>query len=283
MQLIAKLKYHLSRTPLRRPFYWYRHRDIVPADVFIVCFPRAGSTWLRFLLCGLVTEGDAGFEEVYRVIPALGGQKDAPRVLPGGGRLGRTHESYRSEYKKAIYLIRDPRDVLVSNYNYLRGREFFSGTIEDFIEPFFAGKLYGYGEWRGHVEAWLNSPLNGDGKLLPVRYEDLRERSAETLASICEFLGIEASPERIRDTLARNSLDQMKGKESKARATTFRDYPGGFRFVRQGSVGSWGEALSAENIRRVEEYAGELMERFEYETTGGVVQTTAQGVLAGAD
>ena len=266
MLFIPKLKYHLSRTQVRRPFYWYRHRGITPADVFVACFPRAGSTWLRFLLCAALAPGDTGFEDVYRMIPALGGQKHAPCVLPGGGRVVRTHESYRAEYKKAVYLVRDLRDTLISNYNYLCGREFFHGSLDDFVEPFLTGKLYGYGDWRAHVESWLGSPLNAEGKLLVVRYEDLRQQTEQTLGRILEFMGVEIPAERIREVVEDNSLRQMQGKEEKARGTTFRNYPGSFRFVRKGTVGEGQGELSEKSLKRIESYAGDLLAGFGYES-----------------
>ena len=46
----------------------------------------------------------------------MGTHRPMKPVLPNGGRLIKTHEQYRSQYKRAIYLMRDLRDVMLSNW-----------------------------------------------------------------------------------------------------------------------------------------------------------------------
>jgi len=38
------------------------------------------------------------------------GEGHARVMLPNGGRLLRSHEAYRPEYRRSILLVRDPRD-----------------------------------------------------------------------------------------------------------------------------------------------------------------------------
>ena len=258
------IKYELSKTPLRRPFYWYRHRGLTPADVIVACYPRSGSTWLRFMLSEILSSGSEGFDKVYELVPPLGGQARAPRVLPGSGRVVRTHEPYRKEYGKAIYVVRDLRDVLVSEHAYLCGRKFFRGELADFVTPFVRGEVNGYGNWRSHVESWIDSPLAEKGKLLLVKYENLRTETEATLNTIVEFLGCQPGTGAIQTAVEKNSLQQMKKKEQEAKETIFKSYPKDFRFVRRGSVGGWREDLTAAQIRLVEESAGSLLGRLGY-------------------
>src|SRR5690242_17221396 len=113
---IRRLRYRGSQTALRVPLIWLRHRGFGPNDVFLASFPRSGNTWLRFVLGEVLTRESVEFENVNRIIPEVGLQGKARAVLPGGGRLIKTHELYRQEYQRAIYVIRDVRDVLLSEF-----------------------------------------------------------------------------------------------------------------------------------------------------------------------
>ena len=73
-ETVRRLRFRAARTPLRAPFAWWRHRDIKPDDVFLASFERSGSTWLRFLLCELLTGDSAAFERINSVIPEMGRQ-----------------------------------------------------------------------------------------------------------------------------------------------------------------------------------------------------------------
>src|ERR1700685_382375 len=110
-----RIRYQLSMTFLRGPVTALRHRDVRPDDTFVASYPRVGSTWLRFLLQETLTGEPSTFPSVNRVLPQIGFHENAYR-LPNGGRLIKTHEAFRPEYQRAIYLTRDPRDVLLSEY-----------------------------------------------------------------------------------------------------------------------------------------------------------------------
>ena len=55
-------------------------------------------------------------ESIDKCIPEIDAHRGVPPILAGGGRLIKTHEQYRKEYTKAVFLVRDPRDVVLSSY-----------------------------------------------------------------------------------------------------------------------------------------------------------------------
>jgi len=179
MTTLKELRYKASRTKLRAPQAWWEHRGLNDKDVLFASFERSGNTWLRFVLMEILTTGDAGFLNVNQVLPEMGTHREMKPVLPNGGRLIKTHEQYRSEYKRAIYLMRDLRDVMLSNW--ARDKEMgFSAYfdhgkgMDGYVESFLRGKVTRFGSWQSHVDSWLNCPLAKNGNLLVVRYEDLR-------------------------------------------------------------------------------------------------------------
>ncbi|HEV2176118.1 MAG TPA: sulfotransferase domain-containing protein [Terriglobia bacterium] len=265
MPLFRRLRYRAARTKLRAPLVWYRHRGISPSDAFIASYPRSGSTWLRFLLYEILTGDSSGFNDVNRVLADMGRQSNAPALLPESGRLLKTHEVYRPQYEKAIYLVRDARDVAISEYAYETSLERFSGDFDSFVAAFSRGHVNPYGAWHDHVDSWLGSPLAANGNLLLIRFEEMRRDAERTLAQVVEFLGVEATPEVIREAIANNNVQRMQAKEDRAPQiggnSKNRD-----RFIRNGSVGDWREKLTEVQARLIEGCARDTLARMGYTT-----------------
>jgi len=275
-----EMRYKASRTALRAPKAWWENRGLNDNDVLFASFERSGNTWLRFVLMEIMTTGDAGFLNVNQVLPEMGTHQNAQRVLPNGGRFIKTHESYRSQYKRAIYLMRDLRDVMLSNW--ARDKEMgFSAYfdhgkgMDGYVESFLQGKVTRFGSWQSHVSSWLDSPLAKNGNLLVVRYEDLRADTETGLVEMLDFLGVKSDRDRIRRAAENNSLRNMREKEEKAKnsgatlgkGTLLRKHrvdKEDARFVRTGSVGGWREKLSDTQIEMVRRYAGEALLRAGY-------------------
>ena len=67
-----KIRHKASKTLLRAPVIWMRHRGIDRNDIMIASYPRSGNTWLRFLLTKILTGRSAAFDDVNNVIPEIG-------------------------------------------------------------------------------------------------------------------------------------------------------------------------------------------------------------------
>ena len=101
---------------------------------------------------------------INQLMTAVGRHNTGLRSLPGGGRLIGTHEQYRKDYNRAIYVVRDARDVLLSEFAFLKALDYFRGDLDKFISTFLftCGSAYGYGPWQRHVSSWLDSPIAGN-------------------------------------------------------------------------------------------------------------------------
>src|SRR5215831_1992618 len=184
-----KIRHKASKTLLRGPLIWLRHRGIDRNDVMVASYPRSGNTWLRFMLTKILTGKSAGFDSVNNVISEIGIHKDALPLLPGEGRLIKTHERYRSTYPRAIYLVRDVRDSLLSQYS--RENELglvWWGDFDSYIRAFLKGTINGFGAWQEHIPNWIDSPLAKRGDLLVVHFEHMRRNPQEKLEQILDFL-----------------------------------------------------------------------------------------------
>lgn len=280
MNVYRKLRYIAARSGLREPLTWMQHRGLRKADVFLASFERSGSTWLRFVLAEILSGESSQFTNVNAIIPELFLHRQARAFLGEGGRVIKTHEPYRSEYHRAIYLVRDVRDVLLSNYVREKAMGLTAyissdNSLDQYVHWFLSGKSVRYGSWQHHIDSWLNSPLAKRGDLLVVRYEDLRGNTETQLRAMLEFLEIEVTAAHIRKAIANNSIEKMRQKEDQItanRATSEKDVLLKFhrkgsedaRFVRSGSVAGWRGRLTDEQLEEIDRKAGDALLRCGY-------------------
>jgi Sulfotransferase domain len=220
-----------------------------PDDIFIVTYPRSGTTWMQMIIYQLATDGDMSLSHIARFCPHLESdllnKRDISR-LPSP-RVFKSHLSYWWVPKgdsKYIYVARDGRDVAVS-YFYFYQRGGFRGTFEDFFGLFMRGKVT-YGSWFDHVHGWWMH--RNDHNVLFLWYEDLSNDLEGSIRRISEFCGFEIDPERFPTILERCSFNFMKAHEAKFDPLTERLWDNeiipGHSFIRKGGVGGHKEYLS---------------------------------------
>jgi hypothetical protein len=247
-----------------------RNLKVYPDDTFIASYPRSGNTWTRFLIANLMhPEQPVTFANIETIIPdatALSSRelKRVPRP-----RLIKTHEYFEPRYRKVIYLVRDPRDVVLSLYNFRRKYRSVddSYSIERYVaERFLPGDLDV--SWGEHVGSWLGTRMNHPGFQL-VRYEDLLQDPTRELCRLAGFLGIAASTEALTQAIERSSanrLRQLEKVEHEAWVTTKgkrADVP----FIAEAVAGTWKQKLPEPSVALIESAWGHLMNSLGYETS----------------
>lgn len=245
----------------------FDHRGLRPEDVFLASYPRSGNAWLRFLLLAMY-DRPLGFGTLKTDMPYMGQHADAPRLLPTGGRIIKTHEPYLPAYRRAIHLVRDPRDVVLSYFRFMQRIEKIvvaSGddvalTFDRFVDAFLAGRVDAHGTWQSHLDSWLAAAGSGACEVLRIRYEDLRAEPVQGVRFIANWLGLDVSPERAAEIVELCSIEHMRDAEREALRDTPRALPPaarrtGISVIGQGSVGSWRDALSSDQQRRFNSFA----------------------------
>jgi hypothetical protein len=260
-----RLRYRSGETLFRTPIIWWRHRGLLHSDVFLATYPRSGYTWLRFLLFDAITGKRSEFQEVNVAMPYVARHRQAWPMLPQGGRIIATHETYRREYKRAIYMVRDVRDVAVSEYLRERAKGLV-GNVDDYLGDFLEGRKR-HGSWARHLSSWLDSETARKGDLLVLRYEDLHTRPLEILQKATAFLGLKVLSSSIQRAIEDNTIERMRVKEDVS-GVTFQGGGEDGRFVRKGSIGGWRDRLTRDQILRIEAHAGAALERMGYRLEG---------------
>ncbi|MEO0769367.1 MAG: sulfotransferase domain-containing protein [Cyanobacteria bacterium J06649_4] len=252
-----------------------RELTVRPDDVFITSYPKSGNTWTRFLLANLLwPEGDTDFVNIEKRVPDIYKQTDRALLACDRPRYLKSHEYFDPRYPKILYIVRDPRSVLVSYYNYeMRWATCFNAktTYYDFAKVFLDGKLgtFVFGNWQQNVSSWLGVYGQKSERLCCIKYEDLLYNGPKTLSKVVDFIGLERSQQQLEQALDRSSLERMKALE-KASAQQGKQWEKSARnkdipFVRAGKSKEWCDVLDYKTLALIEERYGRLMVQLGYD------------------
>jgi hypothetical protein len=246
-----------------------RNFEIRPDDTFIASYPRSGNTWTRFLIANLLhPERTVSFANIESMIPDATAVSSRMLRRVDSPRLIKSHEYFHPRYQRVIYLVRDPRDVALSLYNFRRKFRLVSDgyPIERYVsERFLPGDLDV--PWNEHVGSWLGTRMNHPGFLL-VRYEDLRQDPVHELGRIALFLGIAADPQALAQAVEKSHVKRMRELEKNEHEQWIStkgkrpDVP----FIAEAMVGGWRQKLPDPSVRMIDAAWGPLMNRLGYET-----------------
>lgn len=197
-------------------------------EVVVISYPKSGRTWLQLMLGEYITR-HLGLD-VQNVIAI----KEYTKRLQGVPRIKFAHDE-RPQWKPAseqvldksvyrdqhiILLARDPRDILVSLFfektrrvpARRSDRPEFKGTINDFVYH----DVGGIDSIITFFNSWYeNRDVPRSFRI--VRYEDLRNRTRETLTEVLGWLGIEEVNEQVlEEVLKLGDINKMRKSEAES-------------------------------------------------------------------
>jgi hypothetical protein len=182
-----------------------------PTDVVVTPWGKSGTTWTQQIVHTLRTRGDMDFDDISRVVPwiemspLLGIDLDAeqranPRafkshlpatLVPKGGRY--------------INVVRNPADVLVSNFKFMEGWFLEPGAIG--IEEFARETFFKTNDYYEHLKSWW--PRRNDPDVLFLAYELMLKDSAASIRRIASFIGVPLDDELLALTLEHSTIEFM--------------------------------------------------------------------------
>jgi len=243
---------------------------VYPDDVFLVSYPKSGNTWARFLVANLVyPEKAPDFSNINDLLPDPEGMSKRNLDRAARPRILKSHNCFDPRFQKVIYVVRDPRDVVLSEYYYDIKRRALAEDypLQQFVSRFVRGELnHPYGTWGENAASWFYT-RRGDPRFLLVRYEGLQSQAMEEMARIASFLGIPADRERLAFAIKQSSANRMRELEKKQAHlwSSTRETRKDKAFVRSAKAGGWKAELSEASIAEIESAWGGPMRDMSYE------------------
>lgn len=176
-----------------------------PEDVFVVTFPKCGTTWVQHIAYLIFNGGERprnglDFLKNSPFIEMLGA--DAVRAMKRPGII-KSHLPFSmvpySNEAKYIYVSRNPKDCCASFFYHTKsfsGYEFTNGTFEVFFDLFCKGET-DFGSYFDHLLSWYEH--RDDSNVLFMHYEDMKSDPLRHILKIANFLGEKYQKKMLED------------------------------------------------------------------------------------
>ncbi|XP_037501257.1 sulfotransferase ssu-1 [Rhipicephalus sanguineus] len=203
----------------------------LPGDVFIVSYPKCGTTWLQYIVYNIYSGGDPtqNMEQFRCSIPFLERGGAERSVLKGRPGAIRTHlpfdKQLYSPQARYLYITRNPFDCCVSYYYHTKHFPaycFEQGTFDDFFELFLTGDVE-FGDYFDHLLPWYAH--RSDPNVLFLTYEELKGDTAAVVVKIAGFLGDEYAARLRREPMLLGRILEVAALKNMKKAFNCRTFP----------------------------------------------------------
>ncbi len=227
-------------------------------DLLIMTYPKSGTHWVSYITDQIRkkvslqnTENDfyiGGIPFLDRTAPEELALLPSPRAMYSHlpYRFAPNHPSATLKY---IVVARNPKDVAVSQFNFLSNMKMFdfNGSWDDFLTLFMKGKGFG-GSYFDWVLQWWEH--KDDDNVLFITYEALKKDLQKEVGTISHFLKYSLSVTEQQEVAAACTFEAMKknqiGAIEKHKAQTMKKNKS---FYRKGVVGDWKNYFSPEQTK----------------------------------
>lgn len=245
------------------------------ADAVVISFPKSGRTFVRAMLARLYQRRFGIDERNLLEFPLL---RRAPPAVPrllfthAGDAMRRPNEiridASAYAHTKPVLIARHPADIAVSRYHHLKHRSRDKARKRLADQPL---ESFVWTDEGGipSIVRFLNE-FAAVPRLTILRYEDFVSRPDQSLSTLVEAIGLNASDKDILDAVEFATVANLKELERQGYFTSPRlrqvrkgDQRSGK--VRSGTSGGYRDQLDPKQVDRLDQYvAAELDPRYGY-------------------
>ena len=234
---------------------------------FLVSFPKTGRTWLLHMINQMKELSIHPLKNQKYFI--FNEHDNSEIIIENGFRnnpLAIFRFTGRNRYRrgKVIFLVRDPRDVVVSHYHQVTKRA-KNPFIFNSISSFVTDEVIGFNRIIHYYNVWYKNKSVPQDFLL-VKYEDLLENGVQELQKINNYLSLKVSVSDIEKVYEESSANKMRKKEIENQLEGFEDFgkEKNQLKVRNAKIGGYLNELSGEDKAYCNEKMKELNSYFNY-------------------
>jgi hypothetical protein len=243
-----------------------------PQDVFVMTYAKSGTNWMMQIAHQLIYHGKSEYDHLHDLVPwpdttampfvkkyAIPiAEATAWQQAPERLRVIKTHFDWDmlpySDQAKYISVIRDPKDIFVSNYLFIRDGVYGPAmpTVETWFELFLSQNFPVGGSWAVNTAGYW--AVRNRPNVLIASFKEMKRDLRGTVLKVADFLRIKVSDAVIDEVCRKSSFEYMKAIDRKfaiGKIIAWRE-PGAM--IRAGKQGGASEMLNPEQQRQIDQY-----------------------------
>ena len=258
-----------ARLRKKNPFRGYAPG---PQDVFVMTYAKSGTNWMMQIVHQLIWHGQGEYEHLHDVVPwpdtlampfvkkyaipleeATHWQQSPERL-----RVIKTHFDWDmlpySDAAKYIAVIRDPKDIFVSNYHFIRDGVYGPAmpTVDTWFELFLSTNFPLGGSWAVNTAGYWAQRHRPN--VLIASFKDMKRDLRGTVLKVAAFLNIDVPSSVIDEVCRKSSFEHMKANDRKFAMGKMIAWRKPGAMIRTGRQNGSSEMLSPAQQRRIDEY-----------------------------
>nr|XP_043634809.1 cytosolic sulfotransferase 17-like isoform X2 [Erigeron canadensis] len=268
------------------------HFNYRSTDIFLCSFIKAGTTWLKALMFAIMNRSRfpdfsdhpllrQGPQSCFPSLDPYISQDHAitnmdllpsPRLISSHFAFNLFPSTFQDECK-FVYICRDPKDVFVSMFHFvkqMRPKHLPALSFDKAFELFCEGVM-DYGPYWDHVLGFWKASLEHPDKVLFLRYEEMKKEPEVHVKRLAEFMGVPISVEEQKNQVVEKIItlcgfEHLKNLEvnKSGKYTHINNKPvcGNHVFFRRGEVGDWQNHLTKEMGDKIDQITQDKFKDF---------------------
>ena len=244
-----------------------------PQDVFVMTYAKSGTNWMMQIAHQLIYHARGEYDHLHDLVPwpdtlAMPGPlkkyaipiQEAThwRTAPEPLRVIKTHFNWdmlpHSDQARYIAVIRDPKDIFVSSYHFVRDGVYGPAmpTVETWLELFLSPDFPIGGSWAANTAGYWAERHRPN--LLVASFKEMKRDLRGTVKHVARFLGIKVSDDIIDEVCRLSSFEYMKSIDQKFAMGKMIAWREAGAMIRKGAQGGSSEMLTPAQQQRIDEY-----------------------------
>ena len=244
-------------------------------DVLVCSYFKSGTNWTMQIAVQIAHRGRAEFEHIHDLVPwpemparigyAVPLDVEEPlRSAPTGLRIIKTHLALEdvpySPAARYICVVRDPKDVFVSSYHFVRAMALgpLMPSVDAWLDAYLSPDTP-LGSWARHLASGWRA--RDRGNVLFLTYESMRADLGASVDAIAALMGVQLRADERAAVIERASFAHMKsiGHKFDAPGAPWAKPKGSM--LRRGESRGSAELITPEQQRRIDDYWRAELER----------------------
>jgi hypothetical protein len=242
-----------------------------PHDVIVMTYPKSGTNWMLQIVHQLIHHGRGEYDHIHDVVPwpdieTMPGfmrryaipltEATDWQSSPERKRVIKTHFNWDlipySPEARYIAVIRDPKDVFVSSYFFLKDGLYGPGMpkLETWYRVFLSKHFLMGGSWAVNAAGYWAERHRRN--VLVLSFRAMKKDLRGTVKAVATFLDVNASDSVIDEVCRLSSFEHMKSIDQKFHMGKMIPWHSAGAMIRTGRQGGSSELITAAQQREID-------------------------------